>query len=314
MSDILVTQAAVRKLAAALSNPDNANLRHTERLDLIASAFGWKTDAFMHALKKQERSGGVHAPHDWAGPLGVSAETSEKITDLMECLVSKPGIVVVGGPFGSGKTTTILHMSRFLEDRGMALKLNAPGYVDWDDPDQRWDVRRTVEMAKRTPGHTYIIDELRSAAAMAAAMEIASAGNVVLTTLAASSAVTAAASLVGVHRTLQDKGRQDVFRGIVSQRLVRKSVPSPEGVQGEYRGRFMVADVLKLEMGLPDEIPRQEGVHDELVADILRAVEIGRTDSDEVERNFGSHALEGYLLRLGSQPRHVSSVRGAARR
>lgn len=315
MNDILVTRAAVRKLAAALSNPDNANLRHTEHLDVIASAFGWKTEAFMHALKKQGRAVVTdhgRKLHDWAGALGTSPEASAKISDLMEYVVSHPGIVAVGGPFGSGKTSTILHMSRFLEDRGMELALNAPSIVDWSDPDKMWDVGRIVETAKKLNGRTYIIDELRSPAAMTVAMEIASAGNVVLTTLAAHSGVTAVASLVDICVTLRDKGRPDVFRGVVSQRLVGKKRPTD--AQGEYRGRLMVADVLRLDSGLPSEVPYQEGVHDELVADTLRAVAIGRADRDAVERNFGASALEGYLERIGASQDGVKPARGSALR
>ncbi len=52
MSNVELTHEIMRKLTAALAKVDSGNLRHFERINLVAEAFGWKGDALMHHLKK----------------------------------------------------------------------------------------------------------------------------------------------------------------------------------------------------------------------------------------------------------------------
>jgi hypothetical protein len=50
-----MTHEIMRKLTAALAKVDSGTLRHFERVNLVAEAFGWKGDALMHHLKKGRR-------------------------------------------------------------------------------------------------------------------------------------------------------------------------------------------------------------------------------------------------------------------
>jgi hypothetical protein len=56
MSNIELTHDIMRKLTAALGKVDSGNLRHFERINLVAEAFGWKGDALMHYLKNAKVS------------------------------------------------------------------------------------------------------------------------------------------------------------------------------------------------------------------------------------------------------------------
>lgn len=56
MSNIELTHDIMRKLTAALGKVDSGNLRHFERINLVAEAFGWKGDALMHYLKNDRIS------------------------------------------------------------------------------------------------------------------------------------------------------------------------------------------------------------------------------------------------------------------
>lgn len=80
MTDILVTQTAVRNLASILSRGDTQTLKHTERLALIAEAFGWKTDAFMHSLKSQNAKLMSSTPKQDVGNPLVATSRTKKIS------------------------------------------------------------------------------------------------------------------------------------------------------------------------------------------------------------------------------------------
>jgi hypothetical protein len=56
MTNVELTHEIMRKLTAALAKVDSGNLRHFERINLVAEAFGWKGDALMHHLKTRRSS------------------------------------------------------------------------------------------------------------------------------------------------------------------------------------------------------------------------------------------------------------------
>src|SRR5262245_42356758 len=56
MSDLVIDHQFVRALAKSLRTITGKEAKHTESLDAIAEARGWKTDALMHALKAQQRA------------------------------------------------------------------------------------------------------------------------------------------------------------------------------------------------------------------------------------------------------------------
>nr|WP_250808661.1 hypothetical protein [Neorhizobium tomejilense] len=311
MTAINVTLAAVRNLAATLAKTDTTALKHTERLGLISEAFGWKTDAFMHAIKNFDA---LEKPADnlrrsaasVSSRLGTGTLSSRKIDDLVASTLKRPGLIVVGGPNGSGKTTTLLEMSRFFEDSGYPVEARFPGFVNWggqfrmSDRDYL-DVSRIVDLGRRFPRKTYVIEEMRSFATMDAALDLVDAGNVVLAGLAAHSCVTAASTLTGILSEGRD-GRG--VRGVISQRLVRKvcvgcegSVCSQCGGRG-YIGRQMIADAMTFAAGLPPRAPDRDDIHDGLVADALEAFFKGVVDMSALEREFGETDIE----RIASLP------------
>ena len=253
MNDISVTQGVVRNLASALSKVDSSSLKHTERLELIASAFGWRSDAFMHALKQAEPVTGVERTPSPLDALGV-----RDIELWRRCMASKSGLFVVCGPTGSGKTTVITamrdHLRRLRQD-GLRDPRNAVHVVDG-------------------------IDKLDHAAE---ACVMARLGHLVFATMHVGSSL-------GVHERLSSLNgighAADYVRGVMSLRLLRRKdgggavlisevemfdEGSPLGSPGKGVRRPMFRDMVeKVRSGVVglDEIDRVFG------SDVLRDVEV----------------------------------------
>lgn len=126
MTDIVLTHAHMRKLAAAISKVDGRTLRHYQRIDLIAEVFGWKGDALMHFLKGRAGSPGREATDNaiHASPIGPGKRQvwehfidNDSLGQAFELkgAISKRGIVVIAGPQGSGKSTTAAAAARYLQ-------------------------------------------------------------------------------------------------------------------------------------------------------------------------------------------------------
>jgi Tfp pilus assembly pilus retraction ATPase PilT len=117
MTQIIITKDIVRRMSAAMSTTDATTLNHTARIALIAEAFGWRPDAFMHALKGQhDRAAaapslsaddvslpelGIGQPEKWKG---ILAKTS--------------GVCVACGCTQSGRTTTLVASPNHLREAG----------------------------------------------------------------------------------------------------------------------------------------------------------------------------------------------------
>ncbi len=111
MSHIAVTQAAVRNLATALSKVDTSSLKHGDRLALIAESFGWKVDAFMHALKNEAKRGAKNAVPNQEQSRQIGSVDGEAvplerlgishIAAWKEVVREPSGLIIVTGPTGA---------------------------------------------------------------------------------------------------------------------------------------------------------------------------------------------------------------------
>lgn len=300
MTDILVTKAAVRKLAASLASTDTTTLRHTERLALIADAFGWKEDAFMHALKAHK--GGVVPQGDigyvkpWERMLGVPPSVSVKIERIMRETFENPGVVIVGGPTGSGKTTTISALSRHAEESGFPLVELMSANSDWSDEHHFEWLSRAARFGK-FKRRTFVVAEVRTAAVATLASELAVQGNIVIAGMAASSAP----NVIGRWPSLLEGiyGLEQV-RGVVVQRLARRKCScgdkcDPAHCSG-YRGRFAIMDIVEPQ-SLPEGFYDHDRYYDGLALAMSEAVEFGLTDREEADRMIGLENISAALER-----------------
>ena len=165
--------------------------------------------------------------------LGMN-DTEEK---RLESMIQKPhGIILVTGPTGSGKTTTLYAMLSVLNDaRRNILTVEDPVEYDLDGIGQT-PVNTKVDMtfAKglrailRQDPDVVMVGEIRDNETAQIAVQASLTGHLVLSTLHTNSAV-------GAITRLQDMGVEpfllsSTLLGVISQRLVRKICPECKSV------------------------------------------------------------------------------------
>jgi diguanylate cyclase (GGDEF)-like protein/PAS domain S-box-containing protein len=229
---------------------------------------------------------------------------------LRQLLSYRDGIVIVTGPTGSGKTTTLY---------GALNELNTGevNIMTVEDPIERAlpgvtqiqvQSRRGVTFASalrailRQDPDIILLGEIRDLETAQIAVQAATTGHLVLTTLHTTSAV-------GVVARLRDLGLESTslsgsLRGIVAQRLVRRSCADCRGTGCElcagtgYRGRMPLMEVLTVTPSFGDLVGRGARYHDLQLAaeqdgmrpmrDVAAAtVAAGLTTSEEVARVLG---------------------------
>ncbi|MCV9964774.1 hypothetical protein OIU34_23055 [Pararhizobium sp. BT-229] len=277
MTDILVTKAAVRKLAASLSKIDSSSLRHTDRLDVIADAFGWRTDAFMHALKGNSTAGGKArvAPSTLLAGATLDQLGIRLLDSWMRAISSPSGLCLACGATGSGRTTTLAASARHLEASGRRV------YTQDNFP-----------TASHGDGDVVLFGDLRDRTTAERAFGYADSGYLVL----------AVSPLFTVERTVEvlsgygmDETRFGVIRGAISQHLVRLVCRSC-GTAGcdvcshrGYKGRTLASHVVRFHG--PDDVSEYlragDGVWHGLAGDVARKLADGQIDIKEIDRKEG---------------------------
>jgi len=160
--------------------------------------------------------------------LGMGSELEKRL----ETMIQKPhGIILVTGPTGSGKTTTLYAMLSVLNDsKRNILTVEDPVEYDLDGIGQT-PVNTKVDMtfAKglrailRQDPDVVMVGEIRDSETAQIAVQASLTGHLVLSTLHTNSAV-------GAITRLQDMGVEpfllsSTLLGVISQRLVRKLCP-----------------------------------------------------------------------------------------
>lgn len=286
MTNIVVTQAVVRNLAAAFSKIDSSQLRHGDRLALIADAFGWKVDAFMHSLKEGRGTGVVKSPNTanlpqldatvWGKPSDLNDLGIRQNVAWKRVVDQQSGVVIVTGATGSGRTTTLVATAKFLADRG-----------------------RQVVVSDPQDGDVILYGAIRDGANAKAVYDLAERGHLVLSTMARMPE----ANLHDLLRWGVSSQQLELTRAILLQSLVRRLAHHPGlEVDGEerYRGRVVVSSLDCFDEGstAADYMKQQIPWQIEIIADLSSKLANGITDMAEVERLFGERYceyLEGLL-------------------
>jgi general secretion pathway protein E len=175
----------------------------------------------------------------------------------LEALVDQPnGVVLVTGPTGSGKTTTIYRLLARLNDGGRKI-LTIEDPVEFDLPGVvqmrvRGDIGLNFAVGLRSilrqDPDIIMVGEIRDAETARIAVQAALTGHLVIATVHTNSAIAAVARLLDLG--IEDYLLADVLRGLVGQRLVRRlcdacarSAPPrvAEGWEGLAKRRGLVA-------------------------------------------------------------------------
>jgi general secretion pathway protein E len=240
-----------------------------------------------------------HSLHDLSLPAPV-------IKGLLDFAAADAGMLLVTGPAGSGKTTTIYalldHMARSraglsiisLED---PVERDIPGVTQIEvSPFGQLTYDRALRSILRQDPQVLMLGEIRDADTASLAAQAALSGHRLICTLHASSPGGAIARLLEMG--LEPYRITSSLRGVIAQRLLRKLAPDNTALR--YRGRIPAAEFASMNAPLREailssadasrleQIIRNDTNHVTLRESAEALVAAGLTDSDEVERVLGA--------------------------
>jgi general secretion pathway protein E len=221
------------------------------------------------------------------------------------------GIMLITGPTGSGKTTTLYALISILNDTGVKIftvedpveyQLNGITQLQTNSATGMTFARALRSVLRQDPD-IILVGEIRDRETAEIAMQAALTGHLVLSTLHTKSAV-------GAITRLRDMGIEDYLigatvKGIVGQRLVRKSCGCQENASNlacsrcggsGFSGRTVTYEIVTLRENVSSLIC--EGANEEIILKRLRAdgmttiqehadslIENGITTAGEVTRS-----------------------------
>jgi type II secretory ATPase GspE/PulE/Tfp pilus assembly ATPase PilB-like protein len=169
--------------------------------------------------------------------LDMLGMNEEHLQMFLETLESAHGVILLSGPTGSGKTTTLYAALRYLKKPGNLhiLSIEDPVEIPLDGINQiridseRVDFNRALRSTLRHDPDVIMIGEIRDAETADIAIKSSLTGHLVLSTLHANSAVGVIARLLNLD--VSPELVNSSLRLVIAQRLVR--CPCPHCVQNE---------------------------------------------------------------------------------
>lgn len=113
---VFLTDKQLHKLLEGFSGKAPSEFRSTERIEILAEAFGWRGDAFMHKLKTEFQMQEAEA---WKRVAHIYDRFGYgDVKEWMQALRAEKGLLLVSSPTSGGKTsfaglTTALVNNRF---------------------------------------------------------------------------------------------------------------------------------------------------------------------------------------------------------
>ncbi|WP_194757336.1 GspE/PulE family protein [Aliidiomarina indica] len=223
-------------------------------------------DGFTMTLRLQ-RIGQGQVPQ--LSELGLAAE---RILDLNVLLASSNGVILISGPTGHGKTTTLAALNGAVPDTRKVISLEDPIEIIQPRVDQKYishhHGQHFADMLKvvlREDPDIVEVSEIRDRETAEAALSAALTGHLVASTIHATDAVGVIARLHDLGLSALQLAQPGLFAGLIAQRLLprlcedckhrevhpvwgrlwRRSQEGCEACQGTgIQGRVMVCEVL----------------------------------------------------------------------
>jgi type II secretory ATPase GspE/PulE/Tfp pilus assembly ATPase PilB-like protein len=182
----------------------------------------------LHGEMAIVRVFGEGGPERRVGELGLPSDVAES---LARCLGARAGMLVIAGPAGAGKTTTLYACLRELAMGGEAPR----SIITLEDPIEAavagvaqsqvnsgsgYDLVTGLRAIVRQDPEVIGVGEIRDRAAAAVAVQAALTGHLVLTTFHAESAAGALARLLDMG--IEAYALRSSVRAILAQRLARR--------------------------------------------------------------------------------------------
>jgi type II secretory ATPase GspE/PulE/Tfp pilus assembly ATPase PilB-like protein/8-oxo-dGTP pyrophosphatase MutT (NUDIX family) len=251
--------------------------------------------------------------------IGFSDADLARIRGLLEC---REGLVLVTGPTGSGKTTTLYAALREIQARGVnvvtvedPIEYRLPGVVQVQVHEKAGlTFGAALRSIVRQDPDVILVGEIRDKETAEIAIQASLTGHLVLSTLHTNDAASAVTRLIDIG--VASYQIATAVKGVVAQRLVRRICPECSAVGCEacegagYRGRRAIAEILTTS----PEFERQvaAGAPTESLAAAARAsgcaslwesgmalVQKGETTMDELRR------VAAAPVRLMAEPRRA---------
>jgi len=228
----------------------------------------------------------------------------DEISSLQGLLDNKDGIILVTGPTGSGKTTTLYSSIRYVQDEGVNI-VTVEDPVEYRlsnnivqvqvNPKAGLTFSSALRSILRQDPDVVLIGEIRDQETGSIAVQASLTGHLVLSTLHTNDAPNAVTRLVDMG--LEGFKIASALRGVVAQRLMRKLCPTcrevsteplpeklrkyipdgvtlhravgcPECAMTGFRGRFSVVEIMHMTPELEQRIGA--GAPPDLLAEAAR--------------------------------------------
>ncbi|HEY2066893.1 MAG TPA: ATPase, T2SS/T4P/T4SS family, partial [Gemmatimonadaceae bacterium] len=184
--------------------------------------------------------------------IGFSAADLARIRTLLE---QREGLVLVTGPTGSGKTTTLYAALREIQMRGVnvvtvedPIEYRLPGIVQVQVHERAGlTFGKALRSIMRQDPDVILVGEIRDRETAEIAIQASLTGHLVLSTLHTNDAASAVSRLVDIG--VPPYQIATALKGVVAQRLVRRSCSTCaasgcDACDGGYRGRLAIAEIL----------------------------------------------------------------------
>ena len=185
--------------------------------------------------------------------IGFAESDLVRIRRLLEC---REGLVLVTGPTGSGKTTTLYAALREIQARGVnvvtvedPIEYRLPGVVQVQVHEKAGlTFGAALRSIVRQDPDVILVGEIRDRETAEIAIQASLTGHLVLSTLHTNDAASAVTRLIDIG--VASYQIATAVKGVVAQRLVRRVCPEChaagcEACEGAgYRGRRAIAEIL----------------------------------------------------------------------
>jgi len=239
-----------------------------------------------------------------------------RLPSVCKELVMKPrGLVLVTGPTGSGKSTTLASMIDYLNERSSRRIITCEDPIEYVFTDKRCFVTQrelgedtptfasALKHALRQDPDVILVGEMRDTETIAAALTAAETGHLVLSTLHTNSAALTVDRIIDVFPPHQQQQVRIVLSNILEGVLSQTLLPTVDG-----QGRVAAVEVLTASPGIRNLI-REAKTH-QIPGIIETSQRLGMKTLDqaliELYRN-GLVALDEVLARAAN-PDHMRSL------